>query len=143
MSTFIVEGGHRLVGSLTPQGAKNEALEVICATLLSDELVTIDNVPDILDVRNLIRLLEELGVKVSRAGSHTYTFQADDIDIDYIHTPEFIAKAQSLRGSVMIIGPLVARFGRAILPKPGDRPQASGYPFSWHAKSWCQVPVYL
>ncbi len=119
MSTFIVEGGHRLVGSLTPQGAKNEALEVICATLLSDELVTIDNVPDILDVRNLIRLLEELGVKVSRTGSHTYTFQADDIDIDYIHTPEFIAKAQSLRGSVMIIGPLVARFGRAILPKPG------------------------
>lgn len=119
MSTFIVEGGHRLSGTVTPQGAKNEALEVICATLLTDECVRIENVPDILDVRNLIRLLQEMGVKVQRHDTHTYTFQADDIDTDYITTPQFTAKAQSLRGSVMIIGPLVARFGHAILPKPG------------------------
>ena len=119
MSTFIVEGGHRLSGSVTPQGAKNEALEVICATLLTAEPVTIENVPDILDVRNLIKLLAELGVKVTQSSSHTFIFQADDINIDYITTPEFYAKAQSLRGSVMIIGPLVARFGHAILPKPG------------------------
>ena len=119
MSTFIVEGGHRLSGSITPQGAKNEALEVICATLLTDDVVTLHNVPDILDVRNLIRLLEQMGVKVQRIDAHSYTFCASDIDIDYIFTPEFTAKAQSLRGSVMIIGPLVARFGRAMLPKPG------------------------
>lgn len=119
MSTFIVEGGHRLSGDVTPQGAKNEALEVICATLLTAEPVTIDNVPDILDVRNLISLLEDMGVKVNRTAPHTYVFQADDINIDYIHTQEFISRAQSLRGSVMIIGPLTARFGRAILPKPG------------------------
>lgn len=119
MSTFIVEGGHRLSGNVTPQGAKNEALEVICATLLTPAKVTIENVPDILDVRNLIKLLAEMGVKVERKDTHTYVFQADDIDIDYITTPEFISKAQSLRGSVMIIGPLVARFGHAILPKPG------------------------
>lgn len=119
MSTFIVEGGHRLSGSITPQGAKNEALEVICATLLTDNVVTLRNVPDILDVRNLIRLLEQMGVKVQRIDAHSYTFCAADIDIDYIFTPEFTAKAQTLRGSVMIIGPLVARFGRAMLPKPG------------------------
>lgn len=119
MSTFIVEGGHSLSGSVTPQGAKNEALEVICATLLTPDPVTIENVPDILDVRNLIKLLEEMGVKVTRTDAHTYTFQADDINIDYISTPAFTAKAQSLRGSVMIIGPLVARFGHAVLPKPG------------------------
>lgn len=119
MSTFIVEGGHRLSGDVIPQGAKNEALEVICATLLTDEQVTIGNVPDIMDVRNLISLLEDMGVKVNRTASHTYVFQADDINIDYIHSQEFINRAQSLRGSVMIIGPLTARFGRAILPKPG------------------------
>lgn len=119
MSTFIVEGGHRLSGSITPQGAKNEALEVICATLLTSDTVTLRNVPDILDVRNLILLLQDLGVKVTRVDAHTYTFCASDINIDYIYTPEFAAKAQSLRGSVMIIGPLVARFGKAVLPKPG------------------------
>ena len=119
MSTFIVEGGHRLSGRVSPQGAKNEALEVICATLLTSEKVTLHNVPDILDVRNLIRLLEQMGVKVERIDTHSYTFQADDINIDYITTSEFAAKAQSLRGSVMIIGPLVARYGRALLPKPG------------------------
>ncbi len=106
-------------GSIVPQGAKNEALEVICATLLTDEKVTIENVPDILDVRNLIQLMRELGVKVEQPAHDTFTFQADDIDINYITTQEFISKAQSLRGSVMIIGPLVARFGHAVLPKPG------------------------
>lgn len=119
MSTFIVEGGNKLSGEIIPQGAKNEALEVICACLLTEEDVTISNVPDILDVRNLIRLLSDLGVKVSRGDDHTYTFRADDIDMDYIFTDEFISRAQSLRGSVMIIGPLVARFGNAVLPKPG------------------------
>lgn len=119
MSTFIVEGGNKLYGEIIPQGAKNEALEVICASLLTDEQVTISNVPDILDVRNLIRLLSDLGVKVTRDDEHTYTFQADDINMDYIFTDEFISRAQSLRGSVMIIGPLVARFGNAVLPKPG------------------------
>lgn len=119
MSTFIVEGGHKLHGTVTPQGAKNEALEVICATLLTPELVTISNVPDILDVRNLIQLLTEMGVKTQRTAPDTYTFQADDINLDYILTPEFIARAGRLRGSVMIIGPLVARFGHAMLPLPG------------------------
>lgn len=93
MSTFIVEGGHRLSGDVIPQGAKNEALEVICATLLTDEQVTIGNVPDIMDVRNLISLLEDMGVKVNRTASHTYVFQADDINIDYIHSQEFINRA--------------------------------------------------
>ena len=113
MSTFIVEGGHRLSGEIVPQGAKNEALEVICATLLTSQKVTISNIPDILDVRNLISLLADLGVKVSRLNADTYEFQADDIDIDYIHTDTFVRKAQSLRGSVMIIGPMTARYGKA------------------------------
>lgn len=119
MSTFIVEGGHKLSGDIKPQGAKNEALEVICATLLTSRPVTISNIPDILDVRNLISLLADLGVKVERLSQDTYRFQADEIDTDYIHTDTFIRKAQSLRGSVMIIGPMTARFGKAILPKPG------------------------
>lgn len=119
MSTFIVEGGHKLCGEITPQGAKNEALEVICATLLTDKVVTISNIPDILDVRNLIMLLRNLGVLIERIDSHTYSFCAKQINMDYIFSNEFIEKAQSLRGSVMIIGPLVARFGNAVLPKPG------------------------
>lgn len=119
MSTFIVEGGHKLSGEIKPQGAKNEALEVICATLLTSRPVTISNIPDILDVRNLISLLADLGVKVERLSQDTYRFKADEIDTDYIHTDTFIRKAQSLRGSVMIIGPMTARFGKAILPKPG------------------------
>ena len=119
MSTFIVEGGHKLSGSITPQGAKNEALEIICATLLTNEKVTINNIPDILDVKNLILLLEKMNVKVEKIDNNTYTFQADDVNIDYLETQDFISRAQSIRGSVMIIGPLVARFGKAILPKPG------------------------
>ncbi|MDE6330635.1 MAG: UDP-N-acetylglucosamine 1-carboxyvinyltransferase [Muribaculaceae bacterium] len=119
MGTFIVEGGHKLHGSIRPQGAKNEALEVICATLLTPERVTIGNLPDILDVRNLIQLLAELGVKVNFIDRHTCEFQADEIDLGYLDTPEYHKKASSLRGSVMVIGPLLARFGHAILPKPG------------------------
>lgn len=119
MSSFIVEGGHKLSGSITPQGAKNEALEVICATLLTDRKVTIENIPDILDVRNLIHLMQELGVRVRYLDQNTCEFQANEINIDYIHTEAFKKKAQSLRGSVMIIGPMLARFGKACLPKPG------------------------
>lgn len=119
MSSFIVEGGHELHGSITPQGAKNEGLEVICATLLTGEPVRINNVPDILDIRNLILLLQRLGVKVQQLSAHSYLFQADDIDTDFIFTDDFSRMARSLRGSVMIIGPLLARFGKAMLPKPG------------------------
>ncbi len=119
MSSFVIEGGHRLRGEITPQGAKNEALEVICAILLTPEKVTIHNVPDILDVNNLIQLLRDLRVKVERIGEGSYTFQADDVDLDYIQTDDFIRKSASLRGSVMLVGPLVARFGRACFPKPG------------------------
>lgn len=119
MSTFLVEGGHKLHGEIRPQGAKNEALEVICATLLTPEKVTIHNIPDILDVRNLIRLLEEMGVRTRFIGENSCEFQADDIDVDYIYTESFCKKAQSLRGSVMIIGAMLTRFGKAALPKPG------------------------
>ncbi len=119
MSTFVVEGGHKLHGELIPQGAKNEALEVICAVLLTPEKVTIENIPDILDINNLISLLKDMGVKVTKEGVGTYSFEASNIDINYLQTQEFFRKAASLRGSVMIIGPLVARFGYAILPKPG------------------------
>ena len=119
MSSFIVEGGHRLQGDVEIQGAKNEALEVICATLLTDEKVTISNLPVISDVTNLINMLAEMGVKVKYNSPSECEFQADDINLDYIHTEEYRRKAQSLRGSVMILGPMVARFGIAALPKPG------------------------
>ena len=119
MSEFIVEGGCRLQGSIEPQGAKNEALQVICATLLTSEKVTVSNLPDIADVNNLIELLSHLGVKTSYLDRHTCEFQADNVNLAYLHTEDFLKKAQSLRGSVMIIGPLVARFGEAVLPKPG------------------------
>lgn len=119
MSRFIVEGGHTLNGEISVQGAKNEALEVICAVLLTPEKVTISNLPDISDVRNLICLLRDMGVKVNFKSADCCEFQADEIDMNYINTQEFRKRAQSLRGSVMIVGPLVARFGRAVLPKPG------------------------
>lgn len=119
MSSFIVEGGHRLMGEIEPQGAKNEALEVICATLLTPEPVTLRNLPDISDVRNLISLLRDMGVKTTWLSKDACRFQADDIDLSYLDSEDFRRKAQSLRGSVMIIGPLTARFGRAVLPKPG------------------------
>lgn len=116
---FIVEGGHKLSGEITPQGAKNEALQVICAVLLTAEKVTLANVPHIRDVVLLIQLIEELGVIVERVDKNTYTFQATNVNLDYLHSPEFIKKATRIRGSVMIIGPLLARYGKAVLPKPG------------------------
>ena len=119
MSTFIVEGGNPLNGEITPQGAKNEALQILCATLLTKERVTVENVPDILDINNLIDMLRDMGVKVKRLSKHSYTFQADEVDMDYISSKEFIKKAAALRGSVMFVGPLVGRFGHAVLPKPG------------------------
>ena len=119
MSSFVIEGGHKLSGTIRPQGAKNEALEVISAILLTDEEVTISNVPEILDVRNLILLLEGMGVKVTRHEKGVYTFKADSLDLGYIESDEFVAKCASLRGSVMVVGPLLARFGHAYFPKPG------------------------
>ena len=119
MSSFIVEGGHRLSGTIRPQGAKNEALQVISAVLLTKEEVRISNIPEILDVKNLILLLEGMGVKVTRHEKGTYTFKADEIDTDYIMSADFVAKCAKLRGSVMVVGPLLARFGRAYFPKPG------------------------
>ena len=119
MGSFIIEGGHGLSGSIRPQGAKNEALEVISAVLLTEEEVCISNVPEIIDALNLISLLEGMGVKVARLEKGTYRFKADEIDTDYVSSPEFIGKCASLRGSVMVAGPLLARFGGAFFPKPG------------------------
>ena len=119
MSSFVIEGGHKLSGTIRPQGAKNEALEVISAVLLTDKEVTISNVPEILDVRNLILLLEGMGVKVTRHEKGKYTFKADSVDTAYIESEDFVHKCASLRGSVMVVGPLLARFGHAYFPKPG------------------------
>lgn len=119
MESFIIEGGHPLRGTITPQGAKNEALEVICATLLTAQPVRIDNVPDILDVNNLIKLLADIGVKVTRNGCNSYTFQADELNLDYLSSDEFVRKCASLRGSVLMIGPLLGRFGKATVAQPG------------------------
>ena len=121
MASFIIEGGHLLSGTITPQGAKNEALQVICATLLTSEPVTIHNIPNIRDVNNLIQLLQDIDVKVTRDNSdeHTYTFQADQLDIRYLESDEFVRKCATLRGSVMMIGPLLARMGKAVITKPG------------------------
>ena len=119
MASFIIEGGHLLKGTIIPQGAKNEALQVICATLLTHEAVTIQNIPDIRDVNNLIQLLCDIGVKVSRGDAGTYTFQADSLNLGYLESDEFVKKCAELRGSVMMIGPLLARMGRAVIAKPG------------------------
>lgn len=119
MSSFIVEGGHKLSGTIKPQGAKNEALQVISAVLLTDEEVRIANIPEILDVKNLILLLEGMGVKVTRHAKGDYTFKADAVDSDYIMSSDFVARCAKLRGSVMVVGPLLARFGKAFFPKPG------------------------
>ena len=119
MASFIIEGGHPLQGTITPQGAKNEALQVICASLLTREPVTISNIPDILDVNNLIRLLQEIGVKVKRNGRNDYTFQADELNLDYLDSVDFVKKCASLRGSVLMIGPLLGRFGKATVSQPG------------------------
>ncbi len=119
MSKFEIKGGKSLRGELNPQGAKNEALQVICASLLTDEKVSICNIPDILDVNKLIGLLSDLGVEVSRESKNTYHFKAKHIQLDYLNSPEFIKKATSLRGSIMIVGPLLARFGKGYIPRPG------------------------
>lgn len=119
MASFVIEGGRRLQGELTPQGAKNEALQIICASLLTTEPVTVHNVPDILDVNNLIQLLREMGVEVSRDGIDTYTFRAAHLDMDYMQSDAFISRCASLRGSVMLMGPLLAREGYVRMPRPG------------------------
>lgn len=119
MESFIIEGGHSLSGTITPRGAKNEALEVICASLLTPEEVRIKNIPDILDVKNLILLLTDIGVDVTRISRNEYSFKAENINLDYLESDEFIRKCASLRGSVLMIGPLLARFGKAVVTKPG------------------------
>ena len=119
MSSFEITGGQRLHGEIIPQGAKNEALQILCATLLTPEQVTISNVPDIRDVNFLIELLSEMGVRVNRISSDTYTFHADQVNLDYLRTPEFKKKASSLRGSVMMLGPLLSRFNLGYIPQPG------------------------
>ncbi len=118
MASFIIEGGHLLKGTITPQGAKNEALQVICATLLTDEEVIIRNIPDIRDVNNLIQLLRDIGVKVKKK-ENTFSFQADELKLDYLESDEFVRKCAQLRGSVLMIGPLLARMGKAVITKPG------------------------
>lgn len=119
MNSFLIEGGHPLSGSITPQGAKNEALQVICATLLTEEAITLHNIPDISDVRNLIDLLRKIGVEVESLGSHSFRFQANHINLNYLQTEDYLKQCASLRGSVMLVGPLVARFGKAFIPRPG------------------------
>lgn len=119
MGTFIVNGGRPLKGEITPQGAKNEALEVICAVLLTSSKVTINNIPEIADVNNLIELLVGIGVNVNKLSKSTYSFEAKEINIDYLLSGEFLTKSRSLRGSIMVTGPLLARFGKAFIPKPG------------------------
>lgn len=119
MEAFLIEGGHALKGTITPQGAKNEALEVISATILSKEEVVIENIPDILDVNNLIKLLQDIGVKVRKIDHGKYGFKSDELNLDYLSSDEFVKKCAALRGSVLMIGPLLGRFGRATVAKPG------------------------
>lgn len=119
MASFVIEGGHKLSGKILPQGAKNEVLQVVCATLLTSEEVTITNIPNILDVNNLIQLLRDMGVKVSMKGVGEYSFKADEVNLNYLESKDFLARCSRLRGSVMLVGPLVARFGKAMISKPG------------------------
>ena len=119
MQSFIIEGGHPLSGTITPQGAKNEALQVICATLLTSDPVILRNIPDILDVNNLIQLLRDIKVKVTRLSRNDYQFQADAVDLAYLSSDEFVRKCAALRGSVLMIGPLLSRFGKAVVAEPG------------------------
>ncbi|WP_425236804.1 UDP-N-acetylglucosamine 1-carboxyvinyltransferase [Ulvibacterium sp.] len=119
MGTFKIEGGHQLSGEITPQGAKNEALQILCAVLLTPEKVTIHNIPDIVDVNKLILLLEDLGVKIQKKGKGSYTFKADDVNLDYLQSDDFKKDGRGLRGSIMLVGPLLARFGKGYIPKPG------------------------
>ncbi len=119
MGTFKIEGGHQLSGEITPQGAKNEALQVLCAVLLTPEKVTINNIPDIVDVNKLIQLLGDLGVKAEKLGSGSYSFRADAVNLDYLQSDDFKKDGSGLRGSIMMVGPLLARFGQGYIPKPG------------------------
>ena len=119
MGTFSIQGGFKLKGDIHPQGAKNEALQVICACLLTSDEVIIDNIPEIIDVTNLIDLLSSLGVKVNKISKNKYSFKADDIDVDFLQSKSFKSKGSGLRGSIMIVGPLLARFGKGFIPKPG------------------------
>ena len=119
MGTFKIEGGHQLKGKIQPQGAKNEALQILCAVLLTPELVTINNIPDIVDVNKLISLLKKLGVKVEKLGKGSYSFKADEVDLKYLESDQFKIDGRGLRGSIMIVGPLLARFGKGYIPKPG------------------------
>jgi UDP-N-acetylglucosamine 1-carboxyvinyltransferase len=119
MGTFKIEGGIRLKGEITPQGAKNEALQILCAVLLTPEKVTINNIPDIIDVNKLITLLGNLGVKIQKNGAGSITFQSDEVNVGYLETEAFKKEGGSLRGSIMIVGPLLARFGKGYIPKPG------------------------
>ncbi len=119
MGTFKIEGGHQLKGAITPQGAKNEALQILCAVLLTEETVTISNIPDIVDVNKLITLLTNLGVKVKKLDPNSYSFTADAVDLEYLKSDDFKVEGRGLRGSIMIVGPLLARFGKGYIPKPG------------------------
>ena len=119
MGAFRIEGGHQLSGEITPQGAKNEALQILCAVLLSSEKITIHNIPDIIDVNKLIALLEDLGVKIQKKGEGSYTFKADDVNLEYLQSDKFKQDGRGLRGSIMLVGPLLARFGKGYIPKPG------------------------
>ena len=119
MGTFIIEGGHQLKGEITPQGAKNEALQILCAVLLTADEVTINNIPDIIDVNKLIQLLINFGVKVTQLGPGSYRFQADEVNLDYLQSDQFKIDGKGLRGSIMLVGPLLARFGKGSIPRPG------------------------
>ena len=119
MASFIIEGGHRLKGEITPQGAKNEVLQIVCATLLTEEKVIVNNVPDILDVNNLITMLSAMGVEVERLGKGRFSFRAAHLNESYLQSDEFLKLCSSLRGSVMLMGPLLARLGRVLISKPG------------------------
>jgi UDP-N-acetylglucosamine 1-carboxyvinyltransferase len=119
METFKIKGGFELKGEITPQGAKNEALQVICATILTDKKVTIHNIPDIIDVKRLINLLSKLGVNIQKIKTNSYSFQSDKLNLDYLESEEFKKDGKSLRGSIMIVGPLLSRFGKGYIPKPG------------------------
>ena len=119
MQAFKIKGGIKLSGDITPQGAKNEALQIICATLLTSDKVIINNIPDIIDINKLINLLKSLGVKVDKIKSNCYSFQAENIDLNYLNSEKFKTDGKSLRGSIMIVGPLLARFGKAYIPRPG------------------------
>ena len=139
MGTFKIEGGHQLKGSIQPQGAKNEALQILCAVLLTPEKVTIHNIPDIVDVNKLIFLLEDLGVKIQKRGKGSYTFKADDVNLDYLQSNQFKQDGRGLRGSIMLVGPLLGRFGKGYIPKPGGD-KIGARPLDTHFLGFTKLP---